>query len=196
MNSSHHVYRDLLTNIQQLALVADSKSYAGRLSEGATTTQLVQLEVAINQSLPVDMRSFLSEMNGEPNDSRLCLNCRFLSTTKIASVNREIAAHDSDFGTLSDFNREKNPYVDEAVSYSRQWIPVATFLDYGYVFIDPSPKYAKRPIFFFWEYSGPSMSHVFATSFLELLKAIEFKLSEPNLKWIPTIDELPRPVLH
>ena len=81
-----------------------------------------------------------------------------------------------DCGPLSEANAKAVPYLSRDVSLSSSWLPIADFLGYGYLFLEPMPLYLDRPILFWWDFSGPELRPPIASSMIELIDKLVFEI--------------------
>jgi hypothetical protein len=81
-----------------------------------------------------------------------------------------------DCGPLSEANAKAVPYLSRDVSLSSSWLPIADFLGYGYLFLEPMPLYLDRPILFWWDFSGPELRPLIASSMIELIDKLVFEI--------------------
>lgn len=156
-----------------------------QLAAGATEEEISQLEEFLEETLPEELRGLLSVANGElPNGTALCVECKLLSTSGIVEAIKNLRDLQSDCGPLDEQNRAKNPYIRQDITLDDRWIPFADFLGYAYLMLDSNPARANTPIVFYWQYSGPSLSHVLGTGILDFLKRLNEYLSERELNFL------------
>ena len=151
------------------------------LPPGATPDELRTLMDETGWTLPADLADFLRAMNGDGarQGRGLCGEMRFLSTSQMLEAWKSLEEY-GDCGPLSEANANAVPYLSREVSLSRSWLPIADFLGYGYLFLDPKPLYLDRPILFWWDFSGPGFSPPIASSLIELVEKLIFEIERGN----------------
>ena len=154
------------------------------LPPGATSDELQSLVDETGWAFPADLVDFLCSMNGDGarQGRGLCGEMRFLSTSQMLEAKKSLEEY-GDCGPLSEANANAVPYLSRDVSLSSSWLPIADFLGYGYLFLDPKPPYLDRPILFWWDFSGPELRPPIASSMIDLVDKLIFEIER--------VDEVP-----
>ena len=154
------------------------------LPPGATSDELQSLVDETGWTFPADLVDFLRSMNGDGarQGRGLCGEMRFLSTSQMLEAKKSLEEY-GDCGPLSEANANAVPYLSRDVSLSSSWLPIADFLGYGYLFLDPKPPYLDRPILFWWDFSGPELRPPIASSMIDLVDKLIFEIER--------VDEVP-----
>lgn len=162
--------RELLENLKDL-VVASERSYCDfQLSQGVSQELLEEFQLSTGIALGDELCQLLRAMNGQQSSTApLCGHCRFLSVEGIEAAVDMLEGLKSDCGKLSDANAKKNPYMSRERSLQMHWMPFASFEDFGYVFLDSKPVGSSKPTVFYWEFSGPTITHILATGIEDLI---------------------------